>query len=149
MKKIIWDGLEKLFEEFPFMKADPVLLEEEIVETEKKLGVRFASDYKEFIQKYGGAIVGPFPIYGLRHADPMDDELWSVAEVTMHYRNEGWPCVNDLYIISSDHSDNPVGIRNDGQVISYDHDLGEAFEIAKSFEVYLAHCLGIEKSKID
>lgn len=140
MKNSTLDKLEKHFDEFPFMRSEPVP-ESEIIEAENKLGVRFDSDYKEFIQKYGGAIVGPFPVYGLRRADPMDDELWSVIEVTMRYRNEGWPDTENLYIISTDHADNPVGITEDSRVISYDHDFGETIEVAESFEAYLIQSL--------
>lgn len=141
MKESTWEQLEKQFEEFPFMKAESVS-EEEISSIEASLGVRFDSDYKQFVLKYGGAIVGPFPIFGLRQADPMDDELWSVSTVTMHYRNEGWPGTQDWYVISSDHSDNPVGITPEGKVISYDHDYGEVVDVAESFEEYLTKCLG-------
>ncbi len=141
MKKSTFEKLENLFDEFPFMKSEPVSIDE-LSNAEKKLGVRFTPDYKEFVQKYGGAIVGSFPIYGLRQADPMDDKLWSVYSVTMHYRNEGWPCVENLYIISSDHADNPVGITNVGKIVSYDHDLGELVSVSESFEEYLIQCLG-------
>lgn len=141
MKTSTWDQLEKLFEEFPFMKAEPVS-EEEVNSIEASLGVQFDSDYKQFVLKYGGAIVGPFPIYGIRQADPMDDELCTVFTVTMHYRNEGWPGTQDWYVFSSDHSDNPVGITPEGKVISYEHDYGEMIDVATSFEEYLIKCLG-------
>lgn len=142
MKESTWKQLEKQFEKYPFMKAESVS-EEEINSIEASLGVRFDSDYKKFVLKYGGAIVGAFPIYGLRHADPMDNELWSVSTVTRHYRNEDWPDTQNWYVISSDHSDNPVGITPDGKVISFDHDYGEIIEVANSFEAYLNKCLGI------
>lgn len=141
MKASTWEQLEKQFEEFPFMKAESVS-EEEMNSIEASLGVRFDSDYKQFVLKYGGAIVSPFPIYGLRQAEPMDDELWSVSIVTMHYRNEGWPGTQDWYVISSDHADNPVGITPEGKVVSYDHDYGEMVDVAESFETYLIKCLG-------
>ena len=141
MKASTWAQLEKQFEEFPFMKATPVS-EEEVNSIEASLGVRFDSDYKQFVLKYGGAVVGPFPIYGLRQAGPMDEEFWSVYNVTMHYRKEHWPGTQDWYVVSSDHSDNPVGITPEGKVISYDHDYGEMVDVAESFEDYLIICLG-------
>jgi len=140
MKTSTWKRLETLFEEFPFMKAKPVS-EEEINAIERSLKVQFDPDYKQFILRYGGAIVGSFPIYGLRQADPMDNTLWSVSVITMHYRNEKWPEMQDSYIISSDHSDNPIGINPKGKVISYDHDYGELLSIAETFEDYLINCL--------
>lgn len=140
MKESIWEQLEKQFERFPFMKAEAVS-EEEINSVEISLGLRFDYDYKKFVLKYGGAMVGAFPIYGLRQAGPMDDGLWSVFNVTMHYRNEGWPGVQEWYVISSDHSGNPIGIDMDGKVVSYDHDCSREINLASSFEDYLVMCL--------
>ena len=140
MKEATWDKLEKQFEEFPSMKAG-IVQESEIELIEKKMGVQFTSDYKEFISKYGGAIIGPFPIYGLRHAELMDDELWSVSTVTKHFIDEGWVEMSGTYIISTDHSDNPIGVNKNGEVISYDHDSMEMLSVADSFEGYLEKCL--------
>lgn len=140
MRQSTWDKLDEQFSEFPFMKAGSVPAEE-LLKAERDLGVKFSQDYKEFVEKYGGAIVGPYPIYGVRHAEPMDDFLWSVVDVTLRYRNEGWPETESLYVISSDHSDNPVGITEDGHVITYDHDLGKKMVLADSFEDYLLQCL--------
>lgn len=122
------------------MKSGTVSLDE-LSKAEKVLGVKFVDDYKEFVQKYGGAVVGPFPIYGLRHAGPMDDNLWSVVDVTMRYRNEGWPETQKLYIVSSDHADNPIAITKDGRMVSYDHDFGGMVDIAESFECFVLQCL--------
>lgn len=105
------------------------------------LGVKFTPEYKNFVAKYGGAIVGPFPIYGLARAEPMDQELWSVINVTLRYRAEGWPSLNESYVISSDHSDNPIMVRKDGKVVGYDHDFCEFFDVAPSFNEYLLQCL--------
>lgn len=140
MKQSTWDKLDEQFSEFPFMKADPVSIEE-LLNAEKKLDVEFCEDYKKFVEKYGGAIVGAYPIYGVRHAEPMDDFLWSVVDVTLHYRNEGWPEAEHLYVVSSDHSDNPIGITSNGHVITYDHDIGESVILADSFEGYLLKCM--------
>ena len=118
------------------MKSGTVSLDE-LLKAEKVLGVKFADDYKELVQKYGGAVVGPFPIYGLRHAGPMDDHLWSIVDVTMQYRNEGWPETQESYIVSSDHAGNPIAITKNGRVVSYDHDVGELVDIADSFECFL------------
>lgn len=103
--------------------------------------MKFVSDYREFIQLFGGAIVGPLPIYGLRRAEPMDIEIWSVISATMHYRNEGWPKSENIYVISSDHAGNPIGITIDGRVTSYDHDSCENIQVAESFEEFLNQCL--------
>ncbi len=144
MQAVTWNKLEEQFAEFPFMKATSVS-EKEVEESERKLGVQFVSDYKEFVLRYGGAIVVSLPIYGVRQAEPMDDEFWSVCVVTMHYRREGWPLDECLYVISSDHAGNPIGIDSVGKVVSYDHDLGEEILIAESFEKYLMQCLQLDR----
>lgn len=115
--------------------------DEEISEAEEKLNVEFDPSYREFLRKYGGALVGPYPIIGLRHAEPMDDALWSVVDVTDYYRREGWNGANDWYIISTDHADNPVGIDADGVVYKSDHDFGVIEKVSDSFEGYLVLCL--------
>lgn len=135
-----WRSLEKLFEEFPFMHAEPVP-SLEIAAAESLLGLEFDPSYKAFVQKYGGAIVGPYPIYGLRQAEPMDSELWSVDVVTLRFRKEGWPKTENWYVISSDHSGNPIGITQNGHVKMFDHDAGQVVEVAGSFEEYLKKCL--------
>ena len=62
--------LEKGFAEFPVMSAGPVPAAE-IDELERAVGFPLAGDYREFIARYGGAIVGPFRIFGLRAAKAM------------------------------------------------------------------------------
>jgi hypothetical protein len=140
LKTETWEKLNALFSEFPFMKAEPVS-EDEISKAEKKLGVVFVKDYRDFVKKYGGAVVGPYPIIGLRHADPMDDAFWSVVEVTDYYRREGWRGVDDWYVISMDHADNPIGLDSEGVVCKSDHDLGVVEKVSNSFEEYLLSCL--------
>lgn len=132
--------LDDLFTEFPFMKSEPVSIEE-IAKAENHLGVQFSDDYREFIQNYGGAIVGAYPIFGLRHAGPMDENLWSVVDVTMRFRKEGWPSAGELYVVSTDHAGNPIMIANDGAVISYDHDFREIVRVADTFEDFVLQCL--------
>lgn len=140
MDGVTWQKLEELFTKFPFMKASSVD-ENEISDAEQKLGIVFDSDYQEFIQRYGGAIVGPYPVLGLRHAEPMDVSQWSVIDVTENYRNEGWCGVEDWYIVSIDHADNPIGIDGKGDVYRSDHDFGVIEKIADSFEDYILSCL--------
>lgn len=122
------------------MKADTVE-EKEISAAEEKLGFDFDPDYRDFVKRYGGAVVGPFPIFGLRHAEPMDDTQWSVIDVTEHYQQEGWRGVDDWYIVSVDHADNPVGLDSDGIVYKSDHDFGVVEKMADSFEEYILGCL--------
>lgn len=140
MKSGAWDALDRAFAEFPILRAEPVP-NEEIDAAGQALGVQFDPDYREFVRRYGGAIVGPYPIYGLRQAEPMDDSLWSVMVVTMHYRTEGWPGTDEWYIVSTDHAGNPIGMDREGVVRTYDHDARGVFKLADNFENYLLECL--------
>ncbi len=144
MKPSTWQKIETLFLEFPMMKANSIH-ESEIQNAEKILGASFNEDYRKFIKKYGGAILGAHPIYGLKHASPMDRHLWSVVDVTEKYRKDNWYGIEDWYIISTDHSDNPIGINKHGEVYISDHDFGVVDKIAESFEEYILKCLDGEK----
>lgn len=101
----------------------------------------FVDDYRQFLSQYGGAIVGPYPVYGLARAEPMDGRLWSVVQVTQHFRKQSWPGTDRVYVISMDHAGNPIGIDEAGKVVSFDHDAGEMVEVASSFDRYLQRCL--------
>lgn len=140
MKPTTWNKLEKSFDDFSNLKSEPASAEQ-IKVVEDSLGVESNADYKEFILKYGGAIVGAFPIYGLHRVEPMDVNLWSVLGVTNRYRKEGWPNMSDRYVISSDHSDNPFVISNDGEIIVYNHDYDETVIVSETFEEFLISCL--------
>ena len=136
-----WQKLDELFSKYPFMKAESVD-EKEISNAESRLGFTFDSDYKDFVRKYGGAIVGAYPIFGLRHAEPMDDYQWSVIDVTKSYKDEEWEGVDDWYIVSADHAGNPIGLTKEGSVYRLDHDIGIVEKMADSFEEYILSCLG-------
>ncbi len=131
-----WKSLEDMFETFPMMKAGPVS-DLEIDSAEQNLGVLFGQDYRGFIARYGGALVGPYPIFGLKKAVPMSKNDFSVIEVTNRFRNAGWPGVEQWIVISMDHSGNPIGIGGDGRVRISDHDNGGIAIIADSFEDFL------------
>lgn len=140
MKQAIQDRLDKLFVDEPFMKAGGVA-EAMIDAAQEALGVVFSREYRQFVKRYGGALVGPLPVYGIARAEPMDDELWSVVAVTRHFREQAWPGVEHWYVISMDHGGNPIGIDESGKVLTYDHDAGETIELAEDFELYLERCL--------
>ncbi|MBN2267707.1 MAG: hypothetical protein JW725_05230 [Candidatus Babeliaceae bacterium] len=58
MKNDTWLELEKQFDEFPISKAESVPLDE-INNASLLLSIPFPQDYIDFIERYGGAIVGP------------------------------------------------------------------------------------------
>jgi hypothetical protein len=44
----------------------------EIDRAEQHIGVKFTPDYREFLERYGGAMVGSLPMLGLRRAEVME-----------------------------------------------------------------------------
>jgi len=136
--------LEELFPKTPILKAESVDAAE-IAAAEAALGVSLSHDYKEFIARYGGGIVGPFPIFGLRKAAPMAKNEDSFVEVTKMFRRQGWPDVRKLAVISMDHAGNPIGIDGAGRVWISDHEARTVQVIADDFETYLRKsCLNLE-----
>lgn len=128
--------------ESPILRAESIPTSEEIDQASLELGVPFATDYREFLLTFGGAMVGPFPIFGLRPVEVMGDDHWSVLDVTRHYRNDGVPGSEAWVVISEDHSGNPVGMDAEGKVWVYDHDFGGLTALASSLEEYIRiHCL--------
>jgi hypothetical protein len=141
MKPETWDVIEAMFAEFPFMRAEEVQIAE-IDAASNELGIPFAADYREFIRRYGGAIVGPYPIFGLRAAEPLERNGASVTQVTRQFRHNRWPGTEHWAVFSIDHAGNPIGFDKEGKVWISDHDAGVLEVIAPDFEEYLRkHCL--------
>jgi SMI1/KNR4 family protein SUKH-1 len=136
MRNQTWQALEDIFSEYPILKAEPVE-SPEVIAAEREIGIPLAEDYKEFIRRYGGAIVGPFPVYGLRRAEPMGDDESSFLEVTERFRKDRWPGVEKWVIISTDFDGNPVGLDPEGKIWISDHDECAIQLLARSFEEYL------------
>ncbi len=143
MRHETWQALVDLFSRTPILKAEGVELNE-ISAAEQEVGVPLDVDYKEFVHRYGGAIVGPFPVFGLRKAIPMGNDEGSFVEVTESFRQQRWPGVEKWAVISMDHGGNPVGLDAEGKVWIYDHDARAAQIIATDFENYLRkRCLNL------
>lgn len=131
--------------EFPNMFAESVPSDDEIADATESLGIPFPDDYRQFLLEFGGAMVGPFPIFGLRPVDVMGKQRWSVVTMTGRYRNGGVPGTSDWVVFSEDHSGNPVGFDSAGIVWIHDHDFGGGDRLAETFEEYLrAKCLKLE-----
>ncbi len=87
-------------------------------------------------------MVGAYPIFGVRQAEVMGNDGWSVEEMTKRFRSEGWDGTADWYIVSMDGAGNPIGISTDGRVWISDHDVGEVSVVASDFETFIAQqCL--------
>jgi hypothetical protein len=143
MSPEIWTALDEMFAKHPITKAEPVPYEE-IDQAAMTAGVHFPQDYREFIHRYGGAIVGPYPVVGLRKAKAMARTESSVFDVTEQFWRQGWRGVNDWLVISIDHAGNPIGLDKDGKIWISDHDAGLVEVIASTFEEYLrTRCLNL------
>lgn len=135
-------ALEKRFSESPFLKGGPVS-REEINQAAVDIAATFPPDYVEFVEKFGGGIVGPYPIFGLRKVSAMG-RAFSVVNITKEFRAQKWRATEDWVVFSEDHAGNPIGLAPDGKVWISDHDFGQVTVIAESFEDYLRKkCLKI------
>jgi len=69
----------------------------------------------------------------------MGDHLNNVLNVTKFYKAvQGWPSIEDWYIVSDDGFGNPIGIDPKGKVWLSDHDSGfEKVKLADSFDEFL------------
>lgn len=129
-------ALEAFFQKTPIMKAGGVP-RSEVDATFANFRFVLPEDYKNFVATYGGAIVGPYRIYGLRRAVPMGSNEASALDVTERFVKQRWPGTENWLVISNDHSGNPIGLAEDGQVWISDHDNGKITVVATSFEGFL------------
>ena len=136
MRQETWQAIDEMFREDPVLCAGEVPYEE-IDAAAIQAGFRLDPDYREFVHRYGGAIVGPYPIYGLRRVQVMGRKEVSVFDLTREFRRQGGPGVNEWLVFSIDHAGNPIGLDKDGNVSICDRDAGVVQVIAKSFEEYL------------
>jgi len=138
------DRLRAEFLEFPMMRARTLPTALEVEHASADIGVSFSSDYRDFLLEFGAAMVGPYPIYGLRPVEVMGSDSWSVVAVTKRFRGDNIPAANGWVVVSSDHAGNPVGMDHDGVIWIHDHDYGGVAPLAKNFEEYVrVRCLGL------
>ena len=136
MSEETWQLLDALFQRHPVLVAGPAPVEEVNAAT-ALLGMPLPVDLREFICRYGGAMVGAYPILGVRQAEVMGEGAWSIVEVNRRYQSEGWPHVSEWLVFTIDLAGNPVGLAPDGTVWEYDHDFGGVSRVAQSFEGFL------------
>lgn len=136
MKDATWCAIEEIFEEFPMMSYGEVDIAE-VDDAAEKIGIRFDEDYREFVRRYGGAIVGPYPVFGVRRAEPMAINEESVVNVTQRFRYGRWPGTDAWVVFSVDHAGNPFGFDREGKIWISDHDAGIVEVVANNFEEFL------------
>jgi len=111
----------------------------EIEEAERRLGVSFPDDYRDFIHRYGGAVIGGTSILGLRQPPLMPDEPPFVTDESLQSRSELPAPYNKIVVISIDGFGNPIGfVPPDPSIIIFNYDFGGRSVLAPSFEEYVA-----------
>jgi len=71
----------------------------------------------------------------------MGDDTFSVVDVTMRFRSDGWEPTNEWVVISVDLAGNPIGLTAGGDVWISDHDAGETRMLAATFEEFVIQLL--------
>jgi hypothetical protein len=132
--------LDDLFGSAPVLCGGPASAGE-ISAAEQRVGAKFESGYRDFLERYGGAMVGSLPILGLRQAEVMADDCFSVADVTARFRADGWKPTEEWVVISMDLAGNPIGLTSGGEVWVSDHDAGEIRMVAPTFEDFVLQLL--------
>ncbi len=137
--------LDEIFSAMPVLLGGPVP-SNEIDRAEQQVGVEFTHDYREFLERYGGAMVGSLPMFGLRQAEVMAGDTFSVVDVTARFRADKWEPTDEWGVVPMDLAGNPIGLTPEGEVWVSDHDSGETRKVAATFEEFLVHLLD-EKSR--
>ena len=114
----------------------------DIDKIQNMLNVKFSIEYINFLKIYGECCVEGFDLYGI----PILKSLHygkSVIDVTRFYKEEqGWPGIEDWYVVSDNGGGNPIGIDPEGAVWLSDHDSGfEKIKLADDFEEFLLKLL--------
>jgi len=140
MNKATLALLDSDFSKHPVLIAGPAS-EDKVSEIEAFAGFPLPSDYKAFIERYGGAIVGPYSVFGFGASDAMADDESSVIQVTERFRSQRWPGTQEDIVISMDHAGNPITLDRCGHIHRFDHDSGVSENISDSFEGFIKWCL--------
>jgi len=128
--------LDDLFAQYPMMRGQGASYSE-IEAAERRLGRAFDPGYKEFLRRYGAAMIGALPVLGLSRVEVLGDDWWNVVHVTRHFWDDGWAGTSGWYIVSTDGSGNPIGIDDTGHVWISDHDTGKIEMLAENFGRWL------------
>ena len=140
MKQEILSQLEALFAKHPMLVAAPGTADE-IGKIESYAGFALPVDYRDFVTRFGGAVVGPYSVFGVGAAKAMGSGEDSVIRVTERFRSQRWPGCEQSLVVSMDHAGNPVTLDAHGCLRLHDHDDGRAEQVGTSFEDFLLRCL--------
>ncbi len=128
--------LDAEFAEFPVLVAGPTSLKV-VEDIQDFAGFIVPESYRDFVVRYGGAIVGAYSVFGSGASTAMGTNESSVVEVTNRFRAENWPGSEDALVISMDLAGNAIMLRKDGKIVCFDHDVGETDILALTFEAFI------------
>lgn len=125
------DKLIELMKGMPNFYAEKGATAEDIELAEKSLGMKFAADFKEYLQEFGAVSYGSHELTGFS-----TDKNLCVVEATQKNLKKH-PTVQDLYVIEEAHIDGIVIWQDtDGNVYeTYPH--SEPRRIAHSLAEYI------------
>ena len=125
------------FAQWPQAVGEPVP-DSEIRQAEASIGVVLPDDYRDFIRRYGGAIVRSAAILGLRRCEFCDLEPSTFPEQTALFRQELPNDYSKMVVISVDGAGNPIGFLNGNSAIFvYDFNFGGRHDLAPSFSEFV------------
>lgn len=108
----------------------------EITEAEKELGIILNDEYKFFLKTFGGCYLG-LDIFALNNSEDM--EQITFIDLTKSYRKQGYPDIDDKYVISFDGSGSPINMNSKGEIFLFDHNIGEQSKIANSLSELISN----------
>ena len=146
MNKETWKMIEQFYLKYRNAYASPVKPElfDSLVQP---YCANLDPDYREFVLRYGGGLVGSDAIYGLREAKMIGRPYGKATapELTQLFRDKNWPGVANWFIFTIPNG-NPVGFEKDGTVWISDINFGQISQLAENFEDYLLKwCLRVRK----
>jgi hypothetical protein len=136
MTKTMNELLDAEFAEFPVLVAGSTA-PQAVQQIEEFAGFPLPESYRDFVARYGGAIVGSYSVFGSGASTAMGGNESSVIEVTNRFRADNWPGSDDALVVSMDHAGNAIMLVKDGKIVSFDHDAGETDILAPTFERFI------------
>jgi hypothetical protein len=138
MNQELMERISAFLDKNPTLKGSPATAEQ-IASAENELGVTLDNDYKEFIQRFGGAYAG-IAVHAFANGSSVGNE--TIVDLTKQNRNiangnELFPELNKAYVIADDGSGNPIALTPKGEVVLYDYDTEEQQVLAPTFEALI------------
>lgn len=103
----------------------------ELAVLEKELNIPLNAQHKEFLLRFGGCFCG-VSIYGKTNSELLENR--SIVDLNAAFSDQ---IPQKAYVISFDGSCNPIYIDSLGQVLLFDHDIGEHELLACDFNSYI------------